>query len=87
MISWRAVPDISAPTRIVHLDVSELGADRREALAAPYFLTVWRDDRPIAQFRAFCSSEPPLNWRMVERVSEASTATPAPQTSHRRFPL
>ena len=85
MISWRAVPDISAPTRIVHLDVSELGADRREALAAPYFLTVWRDDRPIAQFRAFCSSEPPLNWRMVERVSEASTATPAPQTSHSKI--
>jgi len=49
MTSWRPVPDISAPIRIVHPDVSELGAGRREALAAPYFLTVWRDDRPIAQ--------------------------------------
>jgi GT2 family glycosyltransferase len=86
-ISWRPVPDISAPIRIVHLDVDELGADRREALVAPYFLILWRNDRPIAQFTAFCSSEPPLDWRKIERACEASTGAPAPQTSHSNISL
>jgi len=83
MVSWRPVPDVSAPIRIVHLDVDELGANKREALVAPYFLILWRDDRPIAQFRAFCSNEPPFDWRMVERTCETSTAGPGPgpQTS------
>ena len=81
MISWRPVPDISAPIRIIHLDVNELGADRREGLVAPYFLILWRDGRPIAAFRAFCSSEPPLDWRMVERACENSIAAPTPQSS------
>jgi GT2 family glycosyltransferase len=81
MISWRPVPDISAPIRIIHLDVDELGAESREALAAPYFLILWRNGRPIAQFRAFCSSEPPLDWRIVERACEALTAAPTPQAS------
>jgi hypothetical protein len=87
MISWRPVPDISAPIRIIHLDVDELGAERREALAAPYFLILWRDSCPIAQFKTFCSSEPPLDWRMVERACEALTAAPTPQASRSNISL
>jgi glycosyltransferase involved in cell wall biosynthesis len=87
MISWRSVPDISAPIRIIHLGVNELDVKRREALAAPYFLILWRDDRPIASFKAFCSSEMPLDWRMVERACRASTAAPTPQTSRSNISL
>jgi GT2 family glycosyltransferase len=87
MTSWRPVPDISAPIRIIHLDVHELGAERREALAAPYFLILWRDGRPIAQFSAFCSSEPPLDWRMIERACEALTMPPTPLASRSNISL
>ena len=87
MFSWRPVPDISAPIRIIHLDVDEHGAESLEAVAAPYFLILWRDGRPIAQFSAFCSGDPPLDWRMVERACEALTAGPTPQTSRsKHFP-
>jgi GT2 family glycosyltransferase len=87
MFSWRPVPDISAPIRIMHLDVNELGAERREDLVAPYFLILWRDGRTIAQFRAFSSSEPPLHWRMVERACETSIAEPNPETSRSNISL
>ena len=87
MISWRPVPDISAPVRIIHLDIDERGAASEEAISAPYFLILWRDDRPIAQFSAFCSSDPPLDWRMVEHACEASTAAPTPQTSRSNISL
>jgi hypothetical protein len=87
MISWRPVPDISAPIRIIHLNVDELGAERREALAAPYFLILWREGCPIAQFKTFCSSEPPLDWRMVERACEALTEAPTPQASRSNISL
>ena len=66
MTSWRPVPDISAPIRIVHLDVSELGADRREALAAlislPFGEMTARsrsDALSSCQSRVHCSA----NWR------------------------
>jgi glycosyltransferase involved in cell wall biosynthesis len=78
MTSWRPVPDITAPIRIIHLDVDELGAERREALAAPYFLILWQDGRPIAQFRTFCESEAPLDWRTVERACKTSSPAPTP---------
>jgi glycosyltransferase involved in cell wall biosynthesis len=87
MISWRPVPDISAPIRIIHLDVNELGAERREALAAPYFLILWRDGCPIAQFKTFCSSEPPLDWRMVERACETLPAAPTLRASRLNISL
>jgi glycosyltransferase involved in cell wall biosynthesis len=87
MISWRPVPDISAPIRIIHLDVDELGTKRQEALAAPYFLILWRGGRPIAAFRTFCSSEPQLDWRMVERACEASIEVPNPPASRSNISL
>jgi glycosyltransferase involved in cell wall biosynthesis len=87
MASWHPVPDISAPIHIIHLDIDELGTQRWEALAAPYFLILWRDGRPIAQFRAFCSSESPLDRRMVESAYETSTAAPALQTPRSNISL
>ena len=81
MFSWRPVSDISAPIPIIDLGVAEVGKARREALAAPYFLILWRDECPIAQFRAFSRNEPPLDWQMVARACETLTVVPTPQTS------
>jgi glycosyltransferase involved in cell wall biosynthesis len=87
MFSWRPVSDISAPIPIIDLGVAEIDKERREALAAPYFLNLWRDGLPIAQFRAFCSNEPPLDWQMVERACETLTAVPTPQPSRSNISL
>src|ERR1700760_2921005 len=87
MFSWRPVSDISAPIPIIDLGVAEIDKERRKALAAPYFLNLWRDGLPIAQFRAFCSNEPPLDWQMVERACETLTAVPSPQTSRSSISL
>jgi glycosyltransferase involved in cell wall biosynthesis len=87
MMSWRPLRDISAPVRVIHLNVDECSAKRREAIAAPYFLILWRGDRPIAQFSAFCSSDPPLDWRMVEHACETPTAAPTSQTSRSSISL
>ena len=85
--SWRPVSDISAPIDIIHLDAEDLGTQRRKALAAPYFLTLWRDGLPIGQFSAFSSSEPPLDWRMVELACAAPAAAPVPRTPRAKISL
>jgi GT2 family glycosyltransferase len=87
MIPWRPVSDITAPIRIIQLDVDELGVKKRETLEAPYFLILWRDGHPIAQFKAFSGTEPRLDWQLVERACETSAAVPSSPPSRANISL
>jgi glycosyltransferase involved in cell wall biosynthesis len=70
MASWRPVPDIQAPIRIGHLHADNLAAELSKELAPPYFVLLWRGERPIAQFSAFCGLDAPLGRQAVQRLDQ-----------------